>query len=168
MELKNRQEVNIFKRSTSFLSYLAGDGEEIEKTQADLNELTAIFNQNFHHIHQDEELLRLKLNQLITNENKLSQQETVLHNKIQILEIDTYKQTRKLEFEQRRNQQLGSLTNMIQNCQHPAQTLVQSSKQKLELDTKFTKVSLIPSLLTQTLNTGETLNSSSKQKLEFS
>ena len=71
--------------------------------------------QNFHHIHQDEELLRLKLNQLITNENKLSQQETVLHNKIQILEIDTYEQTRTLEFEQRRNQQLGSLTNMIQN-----------------------------------------------------
>ena len=27
------------------------------------------------------------------------------------------------------------------NCQHPAQTLVQSSKQKLELDTKLTKVS---------------------------
>ena len=58
-------------------------------------------------------------------------------------------------------------------CQHPAQTLVSSSKQKLELDTKFTKVSLslIPSpssLLTQTLNSAETLYSSSKQKLELS
>ena len=41
MEMNNRQrqEVNIFKRETSFLSYIVGDGVEIEKTQSNLNEL---------------------------------------------------------------------------------------------------------------------------------
>ena len=55
------------------------------------------------------------------------------------------------------------------NCQHPAETLNSSSKQKLELDTKFTVSYSPPNTLslTQTLNTADTLNSSSKQKLEF-
>ena len=90
MEMNNRQrqEVDIFKRDTSFLSYIVGDGMEIEKTQSILNELTKIFNSNFHNIGKDEELLRQKLNQLITNENMLNRQESALHKKLQILQIN--------------------------------------------------------------------------------
>ena len=88
---------------------------EIQKTQSNLNELTKIFNENFHHIQKDEEMLRQKLNQLITNENKLNRQETVLHNKLQILQITSNKHNSKVEFEQIRGHQLESLTKMIQD-----------------------------------------------------
>ena len=94
---------------------MAGDGQQIDRTQADLNEITNTFNQNFHLIHHDEEMLRLKLNQLINNENTLSKQETVLFHKLQILEIDSHQQARKWDYEQRRNLQIESLLNMIQN-----------------------------------------------------
>jgi len=52
------------------------------------------------------------------------------------------------------------------------ETVGELFRQKLELDTKFTVSSptflYLSISLTQTLNIGETLNSSSKHKLEFS
>ena len=92
-----------------------GDGQEIDKTQADLNEITNTFNKNFHLIHHDEEMMRVKLNQIINNENILSRQETVLFHKMQILEIDSHQQARKWDYEHRRKQQIGSLLTMIQS-----------------------------------------------------
>ena len=113
-ERDKKQEMRMSKRS-SFLSFLVGDGQEIDKTQADLNQITDTFNKNFHLIHNDEEMMRVKLNQLIKNENILSRQETVLYHKLQILEIDNRQQARKWSYEQRRTQQIESLLNMIQN-----------------------------------------------------
>ena len=80
-ERDTKQEMRMSKRS-SFLSFLVGDGQEIDKTQADLNQITDTFNKNFHLIHNDEEMMRVKLNQIIKNENILSIQETVLFHKI--------------------------------------------------------------------------------------
>ena len=52
-ERDKKQEMRMSKRS-SFLSFLVGDGQEIDKTQADLNQITETFNKNFHLIHNDE------------------------------------------------------------------------------------------------------------------
>ena len=60
-------------------------------------------------------MMRVKMNQLINNENILSRQETVLFHKMQILEMDSHQQARKWDYEQRRNLQIESLLNMIQN-----------------------------------------------------
>ena len=62
-ERDTKQEMRMSKRSI-FLSFLVGDGQQIDKTQADLNEITNTFNKNFHLIHHDEEMLRLKLNRI--------------------------------------------------------------------------------------------------------
>ena len=66
--------VDIAKRDTNFLSFLLGEGAKIEETQTNLNDLTDIYNNNFRNIGKDEEMLRIKLNQMITNENKLNKQ----------------------------------------------------------------------------------------------
>ena len=113
-ERDTQQERRMSKRS-SFLSFLLGDGQEIDKTQADLNEITNTFNTNFHLIHQDEEIMRVKLNQIINNENILNRQETVLYHKMQMLEIDGHQQAKKWDYEQRRTLQIESLLDIIQN-----------------------------------------------------
>ena len=60
--------MNIAKRDTNFLSFLLGEGAKIEETQTNLNDLTDIYNNNFRNIGKDEEMMRVKLNQMITNE----------------------------------------------------------------------------------------------------
>ena len=110
----NQKQGRLYKRS-NFLSFLLGEGAEIDRTQDDLNKITDTFNSNFHLIHQDEEILRGKLNQIINTGNILSKQETVLYHKMQMLEIDGHQQARKWNYEQKRTQQVEYLLDIIQN-----------------------------------------------------
>ena len=58
-------------------------------------------------------MMREKLNQVITNENKMNKQSSELHKKVKITQIMTYIQYTRIDFEMVRLQQTQLLNKMI-------------------------------------------------------
>ena len=67
------------KRDTGWLSFLLGEGQEIENTQNNLNALTETYNKIFEKLGPDENMLKEKLNQVINIEKN-----DTLHFKVEL------------------------------------------------------------------------------------
>ena len=105
---------NRLKRDAGFLSYLFGEGQKIERTREDLNELTETYNTNFVNIGKDEKVLSEKLNQLVNKEKKIERREKYLQTELRIQRILNNIKFTRLDFEIIRTSQIKMLGSMLE------------------------------------------------------